>query len=186
MDIIFIRHGSTDVNNKRILQGQSIDSDLNDEGIKQVKDIIPELEKSNLNLIFSSPLRRAHQSAEIIGQHFKIPIKFDKRIMERDYGALGGKNWKDGSKEMEVNEEEFISMQRNDRYDFRPYGGESSEDVKKRMVEFINYVKEEYPDKKILVATHGGVIRLMHNLYKEEPFSKHKRMPNASIHIFNI
>ena len=99
---------------------------------------------------------------------------------------MAAKNWKDGSKEMEVNEEEFISMQRSDRYDFRPYGGESSEDVKKRMVEFINYVKEEYPDKKILVATHGGVIRLMHNLYKEEPFSKHKRMPNASIHIFNI
>jgi len=186
MNVILVRHGETDGNISEVLQGQSVDSELNSEGARQVENIVPRLEDIGVDLIFSSPLKRARQSAEIINQRLNVPIKFDKRILERDYGALGGKSKKDAAKFAGVSEEELQKMRKSNEYDFRPYGGESAEDVEKRLKKFLKDIKKEYSGKTVLVVTHGGVIRRMHGLYSENQISSHEKLPNASIHAFDI
>ena len=186
MDIVFIRHGSTDANNSGLLQGQTIDSELNNEGKKQIQDIIQDLKKFDFDLIFSSPLKRASQSAEIIEKRLGILIKFDRRIMEKDYGSLAGKSHKDASSELNMSEEDFLLIRKGATYDFRQYGVESSADVKSRIKDFLSQLKRKNIDTKILVVTHSGVIRQMHSLYSEEAYTKHESLPNASIHVFDV
>lgn len=186
MELIFVRHGETDGNKDGILQGQSYDVGLNEAGIQQVKDLIPELEKLSFDLIFASPLKRARETGEIIGNHFDVPIELDDGLMERDYGSIGGRNWIEVSKELNMSRDDFRATQSSDKYDYRIYGGESAEDVKRRVLNFLERVKENYPDKKILVATHGGIIRWMHQFYSEEPYDSTKKLPNASVHMFEI
>jgi len=186
MELIFVRHGETDGNKEGILQGQSYDVGLNEAGIQQVKDLIPELEKLKFDVIFASPLKRARETGEIIGDHFDVPIKLDDDIMERDYGSIGGRNWIDVSRELNMSKEDFRVTQSSDRYDYRKHGGESAQDVKRRLLNFLERVKTDYTDKKVLVATHGGIIRWMHQFYSEEPYDPTKKLPNASVHMFEI
>jgi len=68
-------------------------------------------------------------------------------------------------------------------YDYQPFGGESSSDVKTRLVNFIKELKEQYPEKNILVVTHGGIIRMMHGIYSNKEIDE---IANASIHEFEI
>lgn len=186
MELIFVRHGETDGNKEGILQGQSYDVGLNKVGVQQVEELIPELEKLNFDLIFSSPLKRARDSAEIIGVHFDVPIELDDNLMERDFGSLGGRNRLEVSEILNMSEEDFRVMLSSDTYDFRTYGGESEEDVKRRVLNFLERVKADYLDKKILVVTHGGIILWMHRFYSEEPYDPRKKLPNASVHLFEI
>ena len=70
----------------------------------------------------------------------------------------------------------------NQQYDYRPYGGESVLNVKSRVLSFINDVKKSN-NKKILVVTSAGIIRLLHNILRGEV---HEKIHNSSIHEFNF
>ena len=168
MKLIFVRHGETAYNrlNKRLGQ---LDEPLNEIGLKQAEELAEQIE-DNFDVIFSSPLKRASKTAEIIANKFNKKIIFSEYLKERNFGSLAGTVWKEGEKE-------------SVKYDDRPYGGESVEDVKARIDKFIKEVKKNYPDKTVLVVTHGGIIRLMHYLYRKEEIGHIK---NASIHEFDI
>ena len=66
-------------------------------------------------------------------------------------------------------------------YDYREYGGESVEDVKNRIFSFIDELKMK--EGKILLVTHGGVIRLLHNTVNNQ---KQDHIKNSSIHEFEF
>jgi broad specificity phosphatase PhoE len=179
MKLILVRHGQTDLNRQKRLTGRSEES-LNKDGLSQVQDIIPELEKVNFDMIFSSPLLRARQTAEIIANYFKMNVIIDDRIVERDFGLLSGKTWdeaKEYSKNKDLKEDDM-----QQRYDYRPYEGESIEDVKKRYSNFIQEMKNKHYNKTILVVAHGGILRLSHNLFGKGL----TKIENASIHEFEF
>jgi broad specificity phosphatase PhoE len=180
MKIYIARHGQTDLNKQKKTMGR-IDQSLNQDGISQAQALIPELEKINFDVIFSSTLLRAKETAEIIANHFKIVINFDERIIERDFGSLGGKTWdeiKEYSGKENLKEDDSQQI-----YDYRPYGGESVEDVKERYLSFIEEIKDKYSDKTVLVVAHGGILRLSHFLYKNQEL---REIKNASIHEFDL
>ena len=180
MKLIFVRHGQTDYNKQGILQGQEKDIPLNVHGIAQVEEAAQKV-PSDVDLIVSSPLQRAMKTAEIINERLHKQIEFDDQIKEFKYGSLAGKTWP-----------EIIAITGDDKaeehdadvtFDYSPYGGESATDAKKRVSGWIEKMRQKYPDKKILVATHGGVIDTMHALF---PQKESVSRDNAGINVFEF
>ena len=79
--IYFVRHGETDYNLEGIVQGQ-LDIPLNKKGIHQANEIKNKLKDLDIDIIFSSPLLRAKQTAEIINENLNVKIKYDERLKE--------------------------------------------------------------------------------------------------------
>jgi broad specificity phosphatase PhoE len=110
----------------------------------------------------------------------KLPIKYDVRLRERHFGSIEGKKFLDLDPTGALRDKDFIHQQ----YDYRPFGGEAVDDVKKRIFNFIEDVRKETNKKdKILVVTSAGIIRLLHLVLKGEIPEK---IHNASVHEFEF
>jgi broad specificity phosphatase PhoE len=181
MKIFVVRHGETDSNKNHKLMGQTIDEPLNTEGIKQVNDLTKNIQMSDFDIIFTSTLKRARQTAEIIANKIKVPIIESREILERDFGSMTGKSWEEMDNIVEnIN---FKKTDRAQKYDYRPYGGESVEDVKIRTLNFIENLKNKYSNKKVLIVAHGGIVKIIGFLVSGIPINT---PDNGSIHQFNI
>ena len=155
MKVKFVRHGETDLN-KPIRRMQGISNyDLNENGIRQAKLTRDKLANEEFDIIISSPLKRAKHTAEIINELRNIPLIYDDRIKERDYGKLEGTLYK----------EEYTNLD----YDFESVGGETIDKCKSRLKDFILDVKEKYFDKKVLVVAHRGVISIITCILEGDP-----------------
>lgn len=181
MKIYAVRHGQTDSNNKRLLMGQRFDESLNSTGIKQAEETSKILKEVDFDIIFSSPQKRAKETAEIINRLFNLPVILRDGLKERDFGSLSGKSWDDMGKVVGANQR---NIDRSQKYDYRPYGGESMEDVKSRVLKFIDEIKTNHNDRNVLVVAHGGMMKMFHHLYGDK--EKEFRTRNAEIHEFNI
>jgi len=85
--IYIIRHGQTELNNRQVLQGRS-DHPLNDHGVRQAAEAAEKLKEVTFEKVFSSPLIRARQTAELIVP--SVPAVIDSRLIEMDYGPYEG------------------------------------------------------------------------------------------------
>lgn len=146
MEILIVRHGKTDWNIQKKLQGR-VDIELNEIGKMQARETAQLLEKENIDLIISSPLKRAIQTAEIINESRNIPVVIDERIAERNFGVYEGRD----VTIFDFNE--FWSF----KYPKDFEGAETLDDFFERVYTFLDELKEKYKDKRILLVTHGGV-----------------------------
>lgn len=87
--IYFVRHGETDYNLEGIVQGQ-LDIPLNNKGIHQAHELKNKLKVLDIDVIFSSPLLRAKQTAQIIHENLNVEIKYDERLKEFFAGNMQG------------------------------------------------------------------------------------------------
>ena len=90
MKIYFVRHGETDWNKERKIQGQ-VDIPLNEFGRHLARETAKGLRDVPFDVCFTSPLGRARETAQIILQGRDVPILEDKRILEMNFGVLEGK-----------------------------------------------------------------------------------------------
>lgn len=157
--LYFIRHGQTLYNKKHIRQGVHIDDYLDTQGILEVEKLVPILKFLDLDILFTSYLKRAEETAAIINQRLEKPLGVfhDYRLRERDFGSLAGKTMEEWNKIL-PNHKELEDMQ---AYDYRPFGGENVDDVRKRVFGAILDIATNYDHKHIGIITHGGVIRLL-------------------------
>lgn len=183
MKIFIVRHGETDYNKTKRLMGQRINDKLNKTGIEQITALAQEIDR-DFDIIFTSPLKRAVQSAEIIATTIKAPVVERVELMERDFGSLSGKTWEEMKGEYDKNNVDFKKQDFEQQYDYTLFGGESFEDVKNRILLFVEELKERYSDKKVLIVAHGGILKMAHFLFYEE---KPTHTPdNASLYEFDI
>ena len=178
--LLFIRHGETDLNKQYKTIGQAFDVPLNNKGVGQAEGVMDKLSK-DIDLFFASRQKRARQTAEIINKKLNLDIEFRNELKERDYGSLSGHTWEEMAQMSSI--DNIHELDKTLQYDYRTFGGESIEDVKFRFLGLVSELKEEYPDKKILVVTHGGLMKIMHSVYSQ------KEIPvigNATIHEFNM
>jgi len=184
MKIFVVRHGETDSNKAKKLMGQRIDELLNSNGIKQAEELADKLIDNNFDVIFSSPLKRALQTAEIIAGKINVSVYARDGLLERDFGSMSGKSWDEMIEKVESDNFNLKKIDFEQKYDYRPYGGECSLDVKKRLFNFFDELKSKYYDKKVLIITHGGILKLAHLILKERTVDISPE--NASIHEFDI
>lgn len=142
VNIIYFVHGTTTDNEKEISSGWK-DVELSELGVKQSVDLKEQTKKDQrFDVVFCSDLQRAHNSAKLAwdGIYTIIP---DARLRECNYGKLNGAS-SDIVEPMQ--EEECIT---------KPFpDGESYEDVKIRVADFLDFLKKNYDGKHVAIVAH--------------------------------
>lgn len=180
MKLMMIRHGQTDGNKNGIVYGH-LDLHLNEEGLKQVAKIADQLINHHIEFIYSSPLTRTRQTAEVVSAKLNLPVTYRDELVERDFGSLNGRTWKDILEEFGP---DYRHKDFRQEYDYHEFGGEDFNDVKKRVLVFLDYLKQTYKDNQVVLAiSHAGIIRLMYHLYSDV---KERDLDNETIHEFII
>lgn len=153
MKIWIIRHGQTDWNKNKIIQG-SKDIELNETGIKQAEEVIPIFNEHNFDLIISSTLKRAMQTAQTISKEKQTEIIYDERLIERSFGNYEGTP-------TTLDEEPLYNINTN----VNDNNIETVNDLYNRVSSILTEVKEKYSDKKVLLVTHGGTTRAIESYF---------------------
>lgn len=146
MKLYITRHGQTDWNMAKIIQGKS-DISLNDTGKKQAQITRDALASVPIDAIIVSPLKRAKQTAAIINEPHQAMIYEDARIEERGFGRFEGKGLDlvDFTRFWSIAEEtQFPDCEKTSVFYERVY-------------DFINECKQKAADLTLLIVAHGGV-----------------------------
>lgn len=151
MQLILIRHGETLWNKEGRIQGTS-DIALSETGIEQARKLAYSLKDSDIGAIHASPLKRAHQTAEIINSFHQKKIEFHPELMEMDQGDFEGLSFK----ELLTREKEFIHRWIADPASVRIPHGESLTEVQIRAWQPIEKIING--GKNALVVAHNFTI----------------------------
>lgn len=171
--------------------GTKGDVSLTEEGHAQAKETAKELVGISFDAIYCSPYKRTRQTldglSEGLGATAPEPI-FDDRIREYTMGDLDNMHPLKREQEGIFFDHNKISLAC--AYDYRQWNGESWEhDVAPRVQSFIDEIKQKHLNQTVLLVSHGGVIRTFYKLLLQEKsptISKFIRLPNCSIHEFNL
>jgi len=156
MIIIFARHGETVENKKGLIQGW-LPGKLTRKGKAQAKNLAARLIRKNIDVIYSSDLDRAYDTAKIIHNSRKnVKLFKSKLLRERNYGIFQGNlshklDWK-------KIDDEFYSR--------NIAKGETISRVRKRAEKFLDIIKKKYPDKTVLVVGHGFYGLILNSIIK--------------------
>lgn len=154
MRVYLIRHGESIGNELGIIQGQKNDFSLTEKGRNQAKRIAEKLASEKIDAIYSSDLKRAMETAEIIGNsHNIIPI-LDKRLRERDFGDLEDK--KNLLKDWKIHVRKIVEKEGLDPEEVKAPNGESDKDHWDRLQDFFNEKLKQHPNQTIVVVSHAG------------------------------
>ena len=130
---------------------------LTERGKDHIEQVTKELKRENINLIFSSDINRARQTAEIVTKELGIKATFDQRLRDIHYGIYHGKTRKEFYKDFPNTIERFKTA---------PPEGESWSECRKRVDDFLKSVESKYQGKKILIVGHGDPLWLLEALIK--------------------
>jgi len=159
MRIYLIRHGQTDWNVAKKIQGTT-NIPLNETGIRQAHEVgrmfAEKTDEYPIDYIFTSFLDRAHVTADVIGEHLGLPVEVAEGIHELDLGGFEGLTWA----EAEAKYGPVYDAWYNDRqFAKTPDGGEAYQDAYVRCHEAVRCLAAQHPDAKgIAIVSHGGTI----------------------------
>ena len=180
--IIFLRHGQAKNNTERVLTGRTPGVPLTEEGVDQAEKAAKFLEEMNISAIYSSPIERAKNTAEIVGKHNSIDVRIDDRLIELDMGKFTGKPY-----------DEIFSSHGNvfmkfysGELEIAHNGVETFEEVKKRIRDMVDHVIDNHPDENVVLVTHMDPIKAMlSTVVSFSPENLYELIiPNASLNIF--
>ncbi len=146
-ELILARHGETAWNVEKIYRGRT-DVNLDKVGIKQAELLGKYLSNRELAAIYSSPLSRATDTANIIARYQKIGVQIAEGLVDFDYGE-----WQ-SLPEQEVKRlyPDLLNEWHNNPHKVRMPAGESLEDVRRRAIEVVNDVLSKYQGSVVLVS----------------------------------
>ena len=148
--LYLIRHGRSTWNAEGRIQGHA-DPPLDDMGRQQAQALAARLYTENLQMVYSSPLLRASQTAELICAAGQWPLRLDERLKERHTGDWTGL----------TGDEVDARLAAAPDYDWRvlgPPGGESTLALMARAAEVFAEIVAAHPGQKVAVVSHGGLL----------------------------
>lgn len=151
------RHGECPFNVSGHIQGQKFNGRLTANGIRQAHRVGETLRGKDIEVIVSSPMRRALETAEIVRGYLNVPILIDHRFIEVNMGVVEGMHISVAEKRYA----EIYALWRNPRNQHKNIhfkNGESKEDVRRRIFEALTYYARETPYKSVAVSGHGITI----------------------------
>lgn len=160
MNLIVIRNTEAPSNVNYIVGGRSEES-LTERGIMQAKELRKKLKQMNYDVIITSPVNRAVETAKIIN-YKNISIIKDERITERDSGDLLLKD------RNLVNKTEWNSMKKLRTKD----NAETLLALVNRTNEFIEEIRKKYKNETVLIVTHNSICRALWMIKNEKEKSK--------------
>ncbi len=150
--LYLVRHGETEWNVKKLIQGHK-DIPLNSKGKKQAQKLAVELKSIFFDAIYSSDLKRASQTANIIAEERDIKVTFSRNLRERFVGIFQGKDYGREKNMLKI----IDNLKRASPEDVNEI--ENDETLLKRFVGFLKAIAKKNIGKTILVATHAGPMR---------------------------
>lgn len=180
--IIFLRHGQARNNVERVLAGRTEGVPLTEQGIQQAQNIAKFVEKMNVSKIYSSPIQRAKQTAEIVANHNSLDLSFDDRLIELDMGKFTGMKY---DEIFNTHGNVFMKFYSGD-VEIAHNGVETFAEVKKRVLSIVDLCLNEHQDQNVLLVTHMDPIKAMLSTVMElKPESLFELIiANASLNVF--
>ncbi len=168
--IFAVRHGQALHNTKGLVgpvaEQYDKDNHLTELGKEQVSATIEQLKEKNIDVIIASPAVRAQETAKIISDALGISVITHNELHDYDTGELDGKTIEDANR--------LLTFQQRLEQPFP--GGESLRDVRKRMMNAVKEITNEYKGKKVLLVSHGDPLWALHAALEGVPESEY---PNA-------
>lgn len=158
MKLYIIRHGETEWNVKRRFQGRS-DIPLNEEGRRLARVTSEALRDVPFTRIYTSPLKRAYETAMIIKGERDIPVTIEPRIIEISFGEYEGLCC--GKENYNIPDPEFMNFFDKPEAYKPPRGAEGIGELKERTADFLHGIvhNKSMENDTILVSTHGAALR---------------------------
>lgn len=153
MKVYLVRHGETtgDIENR---YGGNYDDHLTERGREQLSETAEKLSDKNIEIIFTSSLIRAQESAEIISEKTQCPIEIIPSIQERNYGILAGLTKEEALEKYPDAAEAHKNPQNTDPE------GESKEDFEARVLKGFNEIFST-KHNTIAIVSHGGPLKCL-------------------------
>lgn len=176
MKFYLIRHGQTDWNIEGKIQGKT-DIPLNSEGLYQAERLAEGMKERRITAIFSSPLLRAFQTAELLSQEKNLPVTVLPELREVDFGLWEGKGWDEVDA---LYHEDFRNWEEYPG-EYMPTGGESRESCSERCRKAVDLMAGE---EAAAVVAHGGILaHVVRYLLRKQDGEKEIIVKNASISV---
>ena len=152
-----MRHAQAKNNVERILAGRSDGIPLTDLGLQQAEKIANFLEPLKISAIYSSPIERALHTTKIVSNKLNLQYKIDHRLTEIEMGSFSGMLYE----EMFAKHGNIFLKFYQDNSLIEKNGVETFSNVKKRILDMINYCSQKHDNENILLVTHMDPIKAM-------------------------
>jgi len=150
-----VRHGESESNRDNCFAPNG-EIPLTELGRQQAREVAAQIARLfNPQRIISSTFTRARQSGDIISDTLNLPLEVVEGIQERDLGSLKGQPW----------HQHTVLTKADPDYDpqrewlWRPPGGESYEDVRRRVMPVLESLRSRYATEELVIVSHGAVMR---------------------------
>ncbi len=182
-NLYFIRHGETDWNREKRFQGKT-DIALNQLGREQASTLSPRLALLNVGTVFSSPLSRAFETAQIATKDLGLPIVRDERLMETNVGEAEGLTFEELEKRFGENGiDRWRSYEERD-LDFAYPNGESKRQMMYRAKSVALEIAQNSNTENTAIFSHGMFMRALTFCFQQGVPWDVGVFANGSIHHF--
>jgi broad specificity phosphatase PhoE len=173
-ELLFVRHGETDWNDERRLQGHA-DTPLNDRGRRQAEELAAHLAHQRVDALYTSDLRRASETAAVIAARLGLEPVADPGLREVDVGEWSGLT------RPEIAERWPEAVRWSD--------GETPEEMAGRVLAAARRIAAAHRGGRVVVVTHGGPIRALRAAASGMSYEDHRRLEpapaaNCAVHGF--
>jgi broad specificity phosphatase PhoE len=176
--IFLARHGESDWNVEKRFQGHS-DRPLTERGRQQAHALADLVASEEIDAVYTSPLRRAQETAEIVAATAGLEPVGLPELREVDTGSWSGLSRAD----VEARFPEGFTRWRSGGSGWED--GESYEEMAERVIRTLRKIAEDHPDGRVLVISHGGPIRAIHAAAEGLAIKDYRRLkpvePNARL-----
>lgn len=160
--LILVRHGETVDNANKIMQGQT-QGMLNDEGVRQARQLRDQMAATPIDAVVSSDLKRAMDTAMIVAEPHRLEVQTTELLRERDWGSFTGRYIPDLKDEVWPDDIETLEAMMN------------------RAKRFLDFIKGEYPGKTVLAVGHGIINKAIQAVYYGKQMPQVEKMLNCEV-----
>jgi isoleucyl-tRNA synthetase/bisphosphoglycerate-dependent phosphoglycerate mutase len=181
--LTLVRHGQTDLNKAQTVQGSEIDAPLNQEGHAQAAALAATLKKGDYDVIVSSHLKRAVETADYLAKALGIAHEEKLEVLrERDLGEWSGKQINDIAVAFPaVMEGIYPGMNHH-----TPKDGESLSAFLQRAEEALEMLRSTYAGKHVLVVAHGGFMQALRIVAENRPYSDAPKLISKNTEVVQL
>jgi broad specificity phosphatase PhoE len=176
--LVLVRHGESTWNERRLVQGQNDEARLTDRGRRRAAEVAEELRIHDFDLIVTSDLRRASETAAVIASVLDLHVETDQALRERNFGVAEGSSLDELTADVAGITQGVVTDD-----DVSPEGGETLRAFRERAGAFLEHRERRWPSQRLLVVTHGGTMRALQSWSAGTPFlgSTWDRVDNCAV-----
>ncbi len=177
MEIYILRHAETDYNNKGIIQGSEVDSDINTTGIIQSDKFYSKYKGIEFDKVFVSNLKRTYQTVKNFIEINNIPFEKLKEFNEISWGVNQGKN--DDLLDYKKLIDSWLDGELDNKFD----RGESPNEMVIRLVKGFKYIIS-HKLERVLLCIHGRALRILLSEVLDKDLTKMDKYPHSNTGLY--